>query len=179
MLKKILLAVALAIGVFAVYIAVLPSEFSVARSTVIAAPPEQIFQHVNDLKKWNDWSPWAKRDPNAKMTYEGPVSGEGAISKWDGNEDVGKGQMTIITSEPASTIELRLDFERPFTDTSDVGFEFDPSADGTKVTWTLAGHQNYMERAMFTLMGLDMDEMIGKDYELGLANLKRVVERSP
>ncbi|MBU2582103.1 MAG: SRPBCC family protein [Alphaproteobacteria bacterium] len=176
MLKKVLLSLLFAIGVFAIYIAVLPSEFSVARSTTIAAAPEAVFQHVNDLKKWDAWSPWAKRDPNAKAEFEGPENGKGAVFKWDGNQDVGKGSMTIAESIPPRGIEIKLDFIEPFPGTSDVGFEFEPVDNATKVTWSMAGEQGYLERAMCTLMGLDMDEMIGKDYETGLANLKRVVE---
>lgn len=176
MLKKILLAAAIAVGVFAVYIAVLPADYSVSRSIVIAAPPEQVFQQVNDLRRWEDWSPWLQRDPNSKNSYRGPVSGKGAIFMWDGNEDVGKGQMTIEESLPPSEIEIRLDFMSPYRGTADSGFAFDPVEGGTRVTWSFAGEQNYVERAVFTLMGLEMDQMIGKDYELGLANLKRVVE---
>ncbi|MBU1210834.1 MAG: SRPBCC family protein [Alphaproteobacteria bacterium] len=176
MLKKILLTLVLLIGIFAVYIAVLPAEFSVARSTVIAAPPEAVFQHVNDLKKWDAWSPWAKRDPDAKAEFEGPESGKGAIFKWDGNDEVGKGQMSIEESIPPREIEIKLAFVEPFPGTSDVGFAFEPAGNGTTVTWTIAGEQGFVERAICTLMGLDMDRMIGKDYEEGLANLKRVVE---
>ncbi|KUO54898.1 MAG: polyketide cyclase [Alphaproteobacteria bacterium BRH_c36] len=178
MLKKILLTLASLIGVFAVYIAVLPSEFSVARSTVIAAPPAAVFEYVNDLQKWDAWSPWAKRDPNSKATFEGPETGRGAIFKWDGNAEVGKGKMRIEESIPPREIEIKLDFERPFEDTADVGFEFEPVEDGTRVTWSIAGEQDYIERVFCTLMGLDMDQMIGNDYEEGLANLKRVVEKA-
>lgn len=177
MLKKLLLLAAFLIGVFAVYIAVLPAGYTVARSTVIAAPPEAVFQHVDNFKKWDDWSPWAKRDPQSKAVFEGPENGKGAVFKWDGNVEVGKGRMTIEESIPPREIEIKLDFERPFEDTADVGFEFEPVENGTRVTWSLAGEQNYIERFFCTLMGLDMDRMIGTDYEQGLANLKRVIEK--
>lgn len=176
MLKKIVLVLFAVIAAFAAYVAILPSEFSVSRSTTIAAPPLEVFRHVNDLRKWDAWSPWAKRDPNAKSEFEGPEAGKGAVFKWDGNEDVGQGQMTIQQSNPPQEIEIRLDFERPFPGTSYAGFEFEPAGNGTEVTWSLSGEQSYIERAFCTLMGLDMDEMIGRDYEEGLASLKRVVE---
>lgn len=176
MLKKVLLVLGLIVGVFAVYIAVLPSEYSVARSIEIDAPPEAVFPHVNDLKKWESWSPWAKRDPNMQMTYEGAESGVGSISKWSGNEDVGVGQMRIEQSAPPKEIEIKLEFKEPFPGTSDVGFEFAQAGNGTMVTWSFAGEQGYIERLMFSLMGLDMDQMIGADYEKGLASLKKVVE---
>lgn len=172
-LLAILLAVILA---FAAYVALIPGEFSVERSAAIAAPPEAVFKHVNNLKKWDDWSPWAKRDPNSKSAYEGPEEGPGAIFKWDGNEEVGKGQMTIVESNPSERIAIKLEFERPFPGTSDVGFAFKPDGDGTNVTWSLSGEQGFVERAIMLVMGLDMDEMIGKEYETGLASLKRIVE---
>lgn len=177
MIKKILLLLAAGLAIFLVYVAALPASYSVSRSTTIAATPEAIFEHVNNLHKWDDWSPWAKRDPNAKMTFEGPESGKGALFKWDGNSDVGKGQMKIQKSVPPKMIEIRLDFEDPFPGTSYASFQFEPKGvNATQVTWTLAGDQDYFERLICTLLGMNMDKMIGKDYETGLANLKRVVE---
>jgi uncharacterized protein YndB with AHSA1/START domain len=176
MLKRIVLVLLIAFLAFAAYVPMMPSQFSVARSAVIDAPPQAVFKQVNDFKKWEAWSPWAKRDPNAKIAFHGPPSGRGANFTWDGNDEVGKGSMTIEESIQPKTIEIELSFERPFPGTSEVGFEFEPVADGTKVTWTISGEQSYIERAFCLLMRLDMDEMIGKDYERGLANLKEVVE---
>jgi uncharacterized protein YndB with AHSA1/START domain len=176
MIKRLFVILIAAILAFAVYVALLPGQYSVDRSATIAAPPEAVFTHVNNFKKWDDWSPWAKRDPNSKTAYEGPQEGPGAIFKWDGNEEVGKGQMTIIESTPAERIAIKLEFERPFPGSSNVGFAFKPEGEGTKVTWSLAGEQGFVERAMMLVMGLDMDEMIGKEYETGLASLKRIVE---
>ncbi len=180
MLKKILIVIGAIVAFFLAYVGTLPGSYSVSRSATIAAPPEAIFTHVNDLHKWDDWSPWAKRDPNAKATFEGPEQGKGAIFKWDGNAEVGTGQMTIEKSEPPKMIEIRLDFHEPFPGTSYASFQFEPKgADATEVTWTLSGNQDYFERLICTVMGLNMDEMIGNDYETGLANLKRVVEAKP
>lgn len=176
MLKRIVLVLLVAFLAFAAYVPMLPSQFSVARSEVIDAPPQAVFEHVNDFKKWEAWSPWAKRDPDAKTTFAGPPSGQGAVFTWDGNDEVGKGRMTIEESIPPKAIEIELSFERPFPGTSDVGFQFEPVDEGTKVTWSISGEQSYIERAFCLLLRLDMDEMIGKDYERGLANLKKVVE---
>lgn len=176
MIKRLLVILIAAILAFAAYVALQPGHYSVDRSTTIAAPPEAVFTHVNNFKKWDDWSPWANRDPNSKTAYEGPQEGPGAIFKWDGNEEVGKGQMAIVESTPAERIVIKLKFERPFPGSSDVGFAFQPEGDGTKVTWSLAGEQGFVERAMMLIMGLDMDEMIGQEYENGLASLKRIVE---
>lgn len=176
MLKNILIVALLAVAGFAIYVATLPEDFAVERSAVIDAPADQVFPHVNDLKKWDDWSPWAKKDPNSKTAYEGADAGEGAVFKWDGNDEVGKGQMTIVESRPPERIGIKLEFERPFPGSSDVGFDFEPEGDGTKVTWSLSGKQDFVERAIMLAMGMQMDAMIGKEYEIGLANLKKIVE---
>jgi len=176
MIKKTLLILIVAILAFTAYIAFLPGQYSVERSAIIAAPPEAVFAHVNSFKKWKDWSPWAKRDPKAKTAYEGPAEGKGSIFKWDGNDDVGKGQMSIVESDPTQKIAIKLDFERPMKGASDVGFKFEQEGDGTKVSWSLEGEQGFVERAIMLVMGLNMDEMIGKEYETGLASLKRIVE---
>ena len=177
MLRTLLALVLLAIAGFAIYVASLPAQFSVERSAVIAASAEAIYPQVNSFRKWNDWSPWAKRDPNAKETYSGPETGEGAKFAWDGNDEVGKGSMTIVEARRPEHIAMKLEFERPFPGTSDVTFDFVPQGPSdTKVTWKLSGDQGFMERAILLVMGMDMDVMIGKEYDTGLANLKRLVE---
>lgn len=177
MIKRIALAVTLAIVAFLAYVAILPAKFSVDRSTTIAASPEAVFEHVNTLKKWPAWSPWAKRDPNMKMTYSGPEAGEGAVSAWAGDENVGEGKLTITESKPAERIKIQLDFIKPFEGSSVSNFVFEPAGSGTKVTWSLDGDQSFGERAFMLLLGMNMESMIGADYEEGLGNLKRVVEQ--
>ncbi|MCH9807183.1 MAG: SRPBCC family protein [Alphaproteobacteria bacterium] len=176
MLKRIsVITVALLIA-FAAYVAMLPAQFTVARSTTIAAPPEVVFPHVNNLKKWDAWSPWAKRDPNMTMIYDGPEAGIGQSGKWSGNEEVGEGKMTITDSTPHQNIKLNLEFIKPFEGNSDVEFRFEPVGEGTKVTWSLDGDQGFFERGLMLLLGMDMAQMIGDDYDKGLAKLKKVVE---
>lgn len=176
MFRTIGLLLVVAVAAFLGYVAMLPSAYRVERTAIIDAPPATVFQHVNDLSKWESWSPWAKRDPNAKNSFEGPKDGKGAIFKWAGNDEVGEGQMTIVDSKPADSIAIKLDFVKPFAGTSDVGFKFQPEGSGTKVAWSLAGEQGFFERAICTLMGIDMDSMIGADYEAGLKSLKAVAE---
>jgi hypothetical protein len=94
MLKKILIAVAAIIAVFLIVVALQPSEFKVERSATISAPPAAVFEQVNDFHKWEAWSPWAKLDPNAKVTFEGPPAGTGTIMTWSGDSQVGEGKMT-------------------------------------------------------------------------------------
>lgn len=175
MLKKILLALVVLVGGFAVYVATLPPTYSLARSTVIAAPADAVFGHINDLRKWDAWSPWAKKDPNAKVTFSGPPAGKGAVFQWAGNSDVGEGSMTVVDSKPSEAVAIRLAFVKPFPGESDVAFALKPEGTGTRVTWTLSGQQSFVERAFCTLMG-GMERIIGPDYEKGLASLKAVAE---
>jgi uncharacterized protein YndB with AHSA1/START domain len=181
MLKKILLtalAVFVAIlAVLAIVVAMQPSDFRIAREIVIDAPPAAVFEHVNDFHNWQAWSPWAKLDPQAKNTFEGAPEGEGAVFRWAGNSQVGEGSMTILESRPGELVKIRLDFLKPFEDTSTAQFAFQPTDDKTAVTWSMDGENNFIEKA-FCLM-VDMDAMLGSDFEKGLASLKAVVEDAP
>lgn len=175
MLKKILLALVVLIAAFAVYIAVQPSEFSISRSAEMAAPPADVFAQVNDFHKWQEWSPWAKLDPKAKATFDGPESGKGAGFAWDGNSEVGAGRMTITESKPNELILIKLDFLKPFEGTNNVEFMFNPKGDKTLVTWSMKGHNGFLARAACTLM--NMKGEVEKQYEKGLANIKAIVEK--
>lgn len=176
MFKKLLLVlVALIVG-FLAYVAMQPAAYRVARSAEMAAAPEAIFPHINSLKEFDAWSPWAKLDLNAVMTYDGPDEGKGAIGKWKGNEEVGEGSMTIVESTPPSNVKMKLDFVAPFPATANVSFALEPKGDTTNVTWAMTGEHNFFARAMCILMRHDMDQMIGSKYEEGLANLKKIVE---
>jgi hypothetical protein len=182
MVKKILLGavavIAVVVAVLAVVIAMQPSEFHVERSLAMSAPPEAAFAQVNDFHKWEAWSPWLKVDPNAKATYEGPTSGEGAIFRWAGNAEVGEGSMTILESKPHEHLQIELHFLKPFEDTATTDFAFTPVGEQTKVTWTMDGKKNFISKAM-CLFVFDMDQMIGSKYEEGLASMKKIVEAAP
>jgi uncharacterized protein YndB with AHSA1/START domain len=170
----ILLAIAFIAIIFIVVIAGQPDEFKLSRATTISAPPEKIFQHVNDLHKWEAWSPWAKLDPHAKNSFEGAASGTGAAMAWDGNKKVGAGKMTITESRPSELIRFRLEFIRPFKATNAAEFTFRPEGGQTAVNWTMTGQSNFF----FKVFGLFMncDDMAGKDFEKGLAAMKSVAE---
>ncbi|MGQ0457523.1 MAG: SRPBCC family protein [Hyphomicrobium sp.] len=172
MIKSILIAIVAAIAGFAGYVALQPAVGTVSRSAVIAAPATKIFPLVNNLKTWNDWSPWAKLDPNAKSTFEGPDSGVGAIFKWSGNGEIGEGAIAIVESAADERLKLRLDFAKPFASTSDVEFAFQPEGDGTRVTWTMTGERPFLARAICILF--NADKMVGDMYEKGLANLGKL-----
>jgi hypothetical protein len=160
--------------VLALIIATRPSEFRVARSATIHAPAEAIFPHVNDFHNWLAWSPYDKRDPLMKRTYEGPPQGTGASYAWNGNGNVGEGRSTIIESRPGELIRIQLEFVRPFAGTNTAEFLFQPQGRQTSVTWALSGKYNLMSKAVGLFM--NMDKMIGSDFDQGLANLKTVVE---
>lgn len=162
-------------SVLIVLVALQPDVMKVTRSAKMAAPPARVFSEVNDYHRWEAWSPWAKLDPNAKTTFEGPDSGSGAKFSWSGNDKIGAGTQTIIESKPDELIRIRLDFEKPMKDTNEVEFTFKPEGDETLVTWTMTGKHNFMSKAFCLVMS--MDKMIGGDFEKGLASLKAIVEK--
>ncbi len=174
MLKKILILLAVIIAILCVVIAMQPADFRVTRSAAIAAPAGAVFAQVNDLHKWQEWSPWAKRDPNAKNSYEGPASGVGAAFLWSGNSEVGEGKMTIIESRLNAKVVFRLDFEKPFKATSNSEFTFKESGGQTEVTWAMTGKNNFIGKAIGLFM--NCDKMVGGDFEKGLAQLDAAVK---
>lgn len=177
-MRKILF---IAVGVVAALILVLlivvalqPSTFRVERATTIDAPPAAVFAEVNDFHRWEAWSPWAKLDPKAENTFEGPAAGTGAIFRWKGNADVGAGSMTITESKPGELVRIRLEFLEPMPGTSTADFSFVPTGTGTTVTWAMYGENNFIGRFFCLLM--DMDKMVGGQFEQGLTGIRRVVE---
>jgi len=177
MLKKIHITLVAIVVVFLGVVAMQPSEFRVVRSATISAPAPAVFAQVNDLHKWQAWSPWAKLDPVMKQTYEGPSAGPGAISRWAGNHEVGEGSMTIIESRPSELIRITLDFLKPFASTATAEFTFDPQGNQTVLTWSMTGKNNFIAKAIHLFM--NMDKMVGGQFEKGLAQMKSVVEAVP
>lgn len=174
MFKKVLLAVALLIGLVLAYASSLPDSFTIERSATIQATPERIFAHVDDFHYWTSWSPWEGRDPNMKRTYSGAPRGVGAIYEWEGNSEVGKGRMEIIELVPPTKIKIRLDFLAPFEAHNTAEFTFAAGAPDTIVTWSMSGPSPFLSKLMSLVF--DMDSMVGKDFEAGLSNLKSLTE---
>src|SRR5438105_3110735 len=174
MVLKILLGIAVVVALLAIFIATRPSQFSVSRSATMLATPAAIFAQVNDFHKWEAWSPWAKMDPNAKSTFEGSPSGKGAKFHWDGNKNVGAGNMTITESMPNDHIRIRLEFIRPFAGVNDTLFTFKPVGDRTNVTWTMSGRNNFIAKAFSLFM--DCDKMVGPQFEKGLASMEEATK---
>ncbi|MDR3488392.1 MAG: SRPBCC family protein [Bradyrhizobium sp.] len=169
----IVLAVALAIVL--VLAATKPNAFSVQRATTVRALPEKIFPLINDFHQWGSWSPYESRDPAMKRSYSGAASGKGAVYGWDGNNNVGSGRMEILEASAPAKIVIKLDFFRPFEGHNTAEFTILPQGDDTNVTWRMFGPAPFMSRLMQVFMNLD--RMIGKDFEIGLANLKRLTEK--
>ncbi len=149
-------------------------EFEIARSTTIAADPARIHALIDDFHAWTDWSPWEQLDPNLQRTYSGPPSGVGAHYAWEGNRKAGTGSMEITRSTP-ERIDLVLVFAKPWKAKNDVSFTLTPVGDaGTEVTWRMTGeHKGLM--ALFARV-FNMDKLIGKDFDKGLARLKVLAE---
>jgi hypothetical protein len=175
MLVKILIAVVVVVLGLAAYIATRPAEFQVVRSATFAAPAPAVFAQVNELRKWEAWSPWAKKDPQMKQSYEGPAAGAGAVSSWVGNKDVGEGRMSIVESRPAELVRFKLEFFKPFAATNSAEFTFKEQGGRTAVSWSMSGQNNFIGKAMSVVF--DFDKMIGADFEAGLASLKTIVEK--
>ncbi len=174
MLKKIVIALVVIAIVFVIVVATRPADFRITRSATIAASAETVFAQVNDLHMWDAWSPWAKLDPAMKQTHEGASAGVGAIYSWDGNKEVGAGRMTITESRTNEAIRIKLEFLKPFAAVNDTEFTFMSEGNQTTVTWTMAGKNNFMSKAF--CMFMNMDKMVGGDFEKGLAQMKTVAE---
>jgi hypothetical protein len=174
MLKKILIGLAAVLVVLFGVISMQPDSYTVTRVGVVPAPPDVAFTQVNDFSKWAAWSPWAKLDPNMKLTLSANPAGKGATYAWAGNSDAGEGKMTITDSTPSSSVDIDLEFLKPFESKAKTKFTFAPEGTGTKVTWSMTGENNFMSKAFGLFM--NMDKMIGADFEKGLEQMKAVAK---
>ncbi len=178
-MKKTLLifagVIVAAIVVILAVAATRPDTFEVQRAAVIQAPPEKIFPLIEDFHAWAGWSPWEKKDPAMKRSFSGPAMGKGAVYAWEGNSEVGQGSMEIVEDSPPSKLVLKLDFVKPFEGHNVVTFTLAPQGETTNVTWTMEGASPFFAK----VIGLfcDMDSMIGKEFETGLAALKTLAEK--
>ncbi len=153
----------------------MPASFTVTRSIDIRAPAEKLYPHIADFHAWAAWSPYEKRDPAMKRRFSGKPSGVGAIYEWDGNRNVGQGRMEILESTAPSKVRIDLQFLKPFKAHNVAEFTFEPHGQNTTVTWAMHGPKTFMSRVMGLFM--NMDKMIGKDFEAGLQNLKFMTEK--
>ena len=166
---------AIAIAVVLILAATKPDTFSVQRGATMKAPPEKIFSLINDFHQWGKWSPWENRDPAMTRSFSGAESGQGAVYAWEGNKNVGSGRMEILDAATPSKIIIKLDFLKPFEAHNTAEFTMLPQGDATSVNWVMHGPAPFLSKTMQVFM--NMDKMIGKDFEAGLANLKGLVEK--
>jgi hypothetical protein len=175
MLLPVLALLAVLVIGFLVFVSTRPSTFRYTRKLAIAAPAAELFDQINDLRKFQDWNPWAKKDPQCQVIFSGPPSGVGCSYEWKGNKDVGEGTMTIIESQAPGLMRARLEFRKPFAATNTAEFTFTPEGGQILVTWSMSGDCNFLSK-LFNVI-IDCDKMVGKDFEQGLANLKALAER--
>lgn len=175
MLRTIIIVIVVLVAAVLIYAATRPDTFRVQRTTSIKAPPEKIFPLINDFHNFGAWSPYEKKDPNMKRTLSGATHGKGAVYEWEGDYNVGKGRMEITETSPPSRVTIKLDFVKPFETHNIVEFTLEPQGDSTSVTWAMHGPSPYVAKVMHVFF--DMDSMVGKDFETGLANLKAIAEK--
>jgi uncharacterized protein YndB with AHSA1/START domain len=171
----IAVVLAIAIAIILIFAATKPNSFSVQRATTVKAPPEKIFSLINDFHQWGGWSPYETKDPAMKRSYSGAESGRGAVYAWDGNKNVGSGRMEILDTTVPTRIVIKLDFFTPFEGHNTAEFTMLPQGDATHLTWLMHGPAVFVSKVMQVFINLD--HMIGKDFEIGLANLKRLTEK--
>lgn len=171
----IAIVLAIAIAIVLILAATKPDTLRVQRATTVKASPDRIFPLINDFHQWVSWSPYEHKDPAMKRSFSGAESGKGAVYGWEGNKNVGSGRMEILETSAPSKVVIKLDFFTPFEGHNTAEFTMLPQGDVTNVTWLMHGPSAFMSRVMQVFMNLD--NMIGKDFEAGLANLKRLTEK--
>lgn len=173
-MKKVLIALAVLFVGFLGFVASRPGQFSLTRGTTIAARPELVYAELADFHRWGAWSPWDKLDPTMKREFSGPASGVGAKYVWIGNDEVGKGSMEIVRADAPTSLSIDLRFIEPFEQQNDTVFAIAAKDGGSEVRWTMSGANNFMSKAFGVFV--DVDAMVGADFEKGLASLKAVAE---
>lgn len=174
MIKTTLLVIVAAIAALLLYAATRPDAFRVERSTLIAAPPAKVYGLIVDLHGFNTWNPFSKKDPTTKGSYSGPASGPGAAYAWDG-EKTGQGSMQIVEAAAPTKVAMKLDFIKPFEAHNRADFSLVPEGGATRVTWAMHGPLPYLAKVMHVF--INMDRMVGSDFEAGLADLKTLAEK--
>ncbi len=175
MFKKIALVVLVLVVAVLAYAATRPDTLHVQRSASVKAPPEEIFPLISDFHRWTSWSPWEKRDPAMKRTYGGAAQGKGAVYEWEGNSEIGQGRMEITDTSDPSRITIKLDFIKPFEGHNVAEFALVPEGGATNVIWSMDGPTPFIGKLIGVFV--NMDTMIGQDFEAGLANLKAIAEK--
>jgi hypothetical protein len=168
-----ILITCLGLGGFLGFVSTRPNRFRIERGAVIAAPPETIRPLIEDFRRWPEWSPWEKLDPELKRDLSGPDKGKGAVYAWSGAGKAGQGRMEILEAGPAATV-IALDFIKPFKASNLTRFEYRPEGGSTYLVWSMEGDQPFMGKLMGVVFNID--KLVGKDFEAGLLALKAAAE---
>lgn len=180
MLRTLLIAVAVVLAaagaVVAYAAATQPDDFRIERSIVINAPADKIYPLIADFKAWGAWSPWEKKDPAMKRTFSEPASGQGAHYAWEGNGEVGSGEMVMAEAASPSKVKLDMHFKAPFEANHIAEFKLTPQDGGTNVSWAMSGSSPLVSKVMCLFM--NMDKMVGSEFEKGLTAMKATAEKS-
>jgi len=171
----IAIALAILIAVVVVLAAMRPDTFRVQRSIDINAPADKIFPLINDYRNWGSWSPYEHVDPDMQRTFSGPPSGKGSIYEWRGNKNIGHGRMEILDTAPPSKVVIKLDFFSPFEAHNKAEFTMQPRGSATNVTWAMHGPVPFMAKIIHMFM--NMDRMVGGQFQQGLVSMKAVAEK--
>ena len=173
-LERTAIALVVVISIVLVLAVTRPDTYEVRRTASIKAPPERIFPLINDLHAFNTWNPYEKKDPSIRGRYTGAASGKGAAYAFEGSKEVGKGSLEIVHSSPVRRVTMNLRMLAPVEASNVVDFVLEPAGDGTDVTWAMHGRVPYLARVVHLFV--DVDDMVGRDFEAGLATLKGIVE---
>jgi len=173
-MRIVLIILVAVIAIFLGYVASRPSQMHIERSTTIAAAPAAVYAEVADFHQWDKWSPWDKYDPHMQKSYSGDAGAVGSSYEWTGNNKVGTGAVILTAAQPPARLEYRLEFRKPMQAVNSAVFAFAPEGAGTKVTWSMDGKNNFL--AKFFGVFMDVDKLVGGDFETGLASLKQLSE---
>jgi len=175
-ITTLLIIVVLLVAGLLIYAATRPDSFQVQRSATIQAPAERIHPMIDDFRRWPEWSPWEHRDPAMQRTLGGAARGKGATYHWLGNKEVGEGRMEVLDSTAPREVRIKLDFIKPFEGHNTTVFALEPDGAATRVVWTMSGPSPFMMKVMGIFM--NMDRMIGRDFEAGLTKMKAMAEKA-
>ncbi|CAM3762910.1 SRPBCC family protein [Roseateles saccharophilus] len=170
----VLICLAAAVLLLMAYASTRPGEFSVERRLRIAAPADRLWPLVGELRGFNRWNPYERKDPLIKGRYDGAAAGIGSRYAWE-SDKVGTGSLEITGQQPGRAVQMKLEFVKPFEAHNQAEFALRPTADGaTEVSWRMHGPANFMHKLMGLFM--DMDKLVGSDFEDGLQNLRQIAE---
>jgi uncharacterized protein YndB with AHSA1/START domain len=167
----------LAVAVLFVFVAFQTADYSIRREISIKAPPKKIFPYLVSAEKADSWMPWKDSDPNLKMSYMGPKEGIGSISSWESPGRMGVGQAEIVGVIPDQKIQTKITYKKPMVFEQLSEFTLTPNGETTTMTWAVTGKNNFIGRLMCTLSMMNMDKMVGGEFEKGLNKLKSEIEK--